>query len=140
MRFLLGRYERNANEFYAEYSANNKFFANEPIKQMSKLTENLLRGIDYDFAARRRTENFNYLQEVLGRRNRLKLIVPPYGAFMYPLYIENGSSIRKQLQNKKIYIPTLWPNVLNTCESDTLEYSLSADVLPIPVDQRDYKK
>jgi hypothetical protein len=26
--------------------------------------------------------------------------------------------------------------VLNTCESDTLEYSLSADVLPIPVDQR----
>ena len=36
----------------------------------------------------------------------------------------------------KIYIPTLWPNVLDECEPDTLEYKFAADILPIPVDQR----
>jgi hypothetical protein len=135
MRFLLGRFERSASEFYSEYAENNHFFANEPIKRMSKLTENLLHGVDYDLVANRRTENFNYLQNVMGKSNRLKLDIP-YGAFMYPLYVENGSLIRKQLQNEKIYIPTLWPNVLDICESDTLEYRLSEDILPIPVDQR----
>lgn len=44
--------------------------------------------------------------------------------------------IRKQLQQMKIYIPTLWPNVLDECESDTLEYQFAEDILPIPVDQR----
>jgi hypothetical protein len=135
MHFLLGRFERSASEFYAEYTENNRFFNNESIKQMSKLTKNLLHGIDYDFVASKRTENFNYLQNVLGKSNRLKLDIP-YGAFMYPLYVENGSLIRKQLQNEKIYIPTLWPNVLDICYRDTLEYRLSKDILPIPVDQR----
>ena len=59
-----------------------------------------------------------------------------YGAFMYPLLIQNGSEIRKTLQKEKIYIPTLWPNVLEECESDSLEYRYAADILPIPVDQR----
>ena len=48
MHFLLGRYERTASEFYSEYVENNHFFANEPIKRMSRLTENLLHGIDYE--------------------------------------------------------------------------------------------
>ena len=48
MHFLLGRYERSANEFYDEYRSNNKYFAGEPIKRMSKLTMNLLHGIDYE--------------------------------------------------------------------------------------------
>ena len=55
---------------------------------------------------------------------------------MYPLLINNGMRIRKQLQQMKIYIPTLWPNVLDECEPDTLEYKFAADILPIPVDQR----
>ena len=38
MHFLLGRYERSASEFYAEYVENNHLFKNEPIKRMSKLT------------------------------------------------------------------------------------------------------
>ena len=55
---------------------------------------------------------------------------------MYPLLIDDGMKIRKQLQQMKIYIPTLWPNVLDDCEPDTLEYKFAADILPIPVDQR----
>lgn len=135
MHFLLGRYERSANEFYGEYVANNKLFAHEPVKRMSKLTHNLLRGINYDAVGKKRQVNFTFLNEALKDINKLKLRVP-YGAFMYPLLVENGMEIRKKLQLMKIYIPTLWPNVLDKCKHYTLEYKFVADILPVPVDQR----
>lgn len=135
MHFLLGRYERSASEFYSEYVENNRLFKNEPIKRMSRLTENLLHGIDYERVQKKRTQNFSYLHEMLHARNKLYLAVPN-GAFMYPLYIENGSEIRKQLQNKKIFIPTLWPAVFSLCGEDELEYDMAKNILPIPVDQR----
>lgn len=135
MRFLLGRYERSANEFYSEYVANNKLFATEPVKRMSKLTYNLLHGIDYNEVAARRRDNFDILAGEFGNINGLEL-ESVYGAFMYPLFLDNGAEIRKKLQAMKIYIPTLWPNVLETCSSDMLEYHYAADILPLPVDQR----
>lgn len=58
------------------------------------------------------------------------------GAFMYPLLIHNGFRVRKKLQKEKVYIPTLWPNVLEECPENSLEYHYAADILPIPVDQR----
>ena len=67
--------------------------------------------------------------------NKLNLSVPD-GAFMYPLYIENGAEVRKQLQAKKIFIPILWPAVFNLCEENELEYDMAKNILPIPVDQR----
>lgn len=135
MNFLLGRYERTASEFYPEYAANNDFFENEPIKRMSKLTENLLHGIDYEFVRQRRTENFAFLHERLGKINKLALTVPN-GAFMYPLYLENGAIIRKALQKEKIYIPSLWPSVFDICAETELEYDVAKNILPLPVDQR----
>ena len=135
MHFLLGRFERTASEFYGEYAANNERFDGEPLKRMSRLTENLLHGIDYERVKQIRTENFIYLHKALEKQNRLQLNVPE-GPFMYPLWVEDGAALRKELQKQKIYIPTLWPNVLKGCASDTLEYELAANILPIPCDQR----
>lgn len=135
MHFLLGRYERSATEFYSEYVANNDFFYNEPIKKMSKLTNNLLHGIDYEFVCNRRRENFQYLDKQFKSINKLDLIVPN-GAFMYPLYINNGAEIRKELQKEKIFIPTLWPSVSEVCDENELEYDMANNILPAPVDQR----
>lgn len=135
MRFLLGRYERPASEFYSEYTANNRSFADEPIKRMSRLTENLLHGIDYERVRQRRTENFAFLHERLHGINRLNLTIPE-GAFMYPLYLENGAEIRKKLQAMKIYIPSLWPAVFDICNAGELEYNMANNILPLPIDQR----
>lgn len=135
MNFLLGRYERTAGEFYQEYVNNNRLFQDEPIKRMSKLTENLLHGINYEMVKNRRTQNFSYLHSRLQKTNRLSLSIPE-GAFMYPLYIENGAVIRKELQEKRIFIPTLWPAVFNICNENELEYDMALNILPIPVDQR----
>ena len=135
MRFLLGRFERTASEFYAEYVANNHFFENEPIKKMSKLTENLLHGINYEKTKNIRTENFKCLHSSFEPINKLKLKVPE-GAFMYPLYIDDGEEIRRKLQAQKIFVPTLWPSVFSICDENELEYNMAKNILPLPVDQR----
>lgn len=135
MNFLLGRYEKCASDFYGEYVSNNEAFENEPIKYMSKLTSNLLHGIDYDYIKMQRTRNFVYLHDKLKTYNKLELRVPN-GAFMYPFYCENTQGIKKKLQQEKIYIPTLWPNVLEDVEESEIEYLFTKNILLIPCDQR----
>ena len=135
MHFLLGRFDRTASEFYAEYSANNHLFADEPIKRMSRLTCNLLHGIDYPVVKNRRTENYRLYGELLGGVNQLAL-GDVAGAFAYPLLLENGAQIRKMLQEIKIYIPLLWPNVLEDVPEDSIEYRYAKHILPLPCDQR----
>ena len=135
MDFLLGRFEGTASDFYSEYTENNRLFKNEPIKEMSKLTDNLLRGIDYENVKNKRTENYNYLFDALAGINKLKL-KRAEGAFAYPLWLQNGAEVRKALQKDKIYIPTLWPNVFKEQWEGFMEYEFAKNILPIPVDQR----
>ncbi len=135
MHFLLGRYEKEASLFYDEYRMNNNVFASLPMRRMSKLTQNLLRGIDYEDVEERRTRNFEYLHKRFKRVNRLRLSAPK-GGFMYPLYLTEGAYIREQLQRKKIYIPTLWPDVYDVCQKFDVEYDMARNILPLPIDQR----
>lgn len=135
INFLLGRFEKSANEFYQEYVLNNESFENEPIKQMSHLTENLLRSFDYKKIANRRSNNFLYLHERLKSINQINLVIP-FGAFSYPLLIANGEDIRKKMQKNNIYIPLLWPDVLENCNKNSVEYNFANNILPFPIDQR----
>lgn len=135
MRFLLGRYERTASEFYGEYAANNRLFAGEPLKKMSRLTCNLLHGIDYERVRKKRTENFKQYHEKLKHMNQLELR-DVEGAFAYPLLVENGAEVRKRLIEKKIYVPTLWPNVVDEMSEYDIEHRFAKNILPLPVDQR----
>jgi len=135
MNFLLGRFERNASEFYQEYVKNNDLFDDEPIKKMSKLTDNLLHAIDYKKVKKQRKENFQTLHNSFKTINKLVLTVPN-GAFIYPLYVENGAEIRKELQKMKIYIPTLWPDTFDVCDEDDIQCHMAQNILPLPCDQR----
>lgn len=135
LTFLAGRLERSANEFYSAYRENEQRIDELPLRRMSMVTQNLLRGIDYEQIKKDRERNFSYLQENLRAINQLKLCLSD-GPYMYPLLVKDGARIRKKLQEKKIYIPTLWPNVLQECPVDSLEYQYATDILPIPVDQR----
>lgn len=135
LQFLFGRFEKTADEFYGDYVKNNKMFNMQNVKEMSDLTQNILKGLDYTFIKIRRTENFRRLHTSFEMKNKLKLR-DTEGGFMYPLYIESGDQIRKILQKKKIYIPTLWPEVLNICRENELEYDMAKNILPLPIDQR----
>ena len=135
MGFLLGRYERTASEFYNEYTMNNEFFVKEPIKRMSKLTDNLLHGIDYKQVKAIREQNYQALHQALSGINGLTLN-GTVGTFMYPLLLEKGMEVRRRLQKQKIYIPMLWGDVFHWCEEYETEYYMAKNILPLPIDQR----
>lgn len=135
IHYILGRYERSASEFYAESSRNNEFFANQPIKQMSKLTYNLLHGIDYEYVKEARTDNFTYLKNRLEEFNQLKVRMVN-GAFMYPFMVRNAEEVKQRLLEEKIFIPVLWPNVLKDVPQEWTEWMMAKYILPLPCDQR----
>lgn len=135
LTFLAGRLERSANEFYSAYRENEQRIDGLPLRKMSVVTQNILRGIDYEQIKKIREQNFRYLQEQLKSINSLKLCLPD-GPYMYPLLVKDGADIRRSLLEKKIYIPTLWPNVLESLAKKEIEYVLAKDVLPLPCDQR----
>lgn len=135
IKYLVGRFEENASEYFALNKQNNAMFDNEDIKYMSKFTENLLHSFNYKRIESIRTDNFNYLLKNLKEINLLNL-KGVKGAFMYPLYINDADKIRERLLKEKIYIPILWPNVLELEDKNSVEYNFAKNILPIPCDQR----
>lgn len=135
MKHILGRYEGQASDFYNEFKKNDESFKELPIKKMSKLTRNILGAIDYEKIIQSRNRNFEYLHGSLKHTNILDIKLP-YGSFTYPYYVENGIEVRKKLAQRKIYIPTLWPNVLKENREGSIEYDYTANILPLPCDQR----
>lgn len=134
-KHLLGRFESGcASDYYNDFRENDALFDDLPLMAMSKLTRNILGVVDYQQAALCRRQNWDVYHNTLGPKNRLTLHTSE-GPYMYPFYCENGAAIRKKLAEKKIYIPTLWPNVLdyNGCGAEK-DYALN--ILPLPVDQR----
>ena len=135
MLHLLGRLEGTASKYYPMYTENEELIEHLPLRKMSKVTENILRSIDYCTVKRIREQNFSYLNDEFSYLNKLFLNIPE-APFMYPLYLSNGSEIRKALQQREIYIPTLWPDVFELCQESDLEYDMAKNILPLPCDQR----
>lgn len=132
---LFGRFEETANRYYNDYVDNEELIANLPLRKMSKITENILRSINYDNVKVIREQNFQFLYNEFSCLNKLK-VKEVEGPFMYPLYISNGNEVRKKLLEQNIYIPTLWPDVFKLCKETELEYDMAKNILPLPCDQR----
>lgn len=130
---LYGRIKDGATAHYAEFKANDASFKQLPLMKMSDLTHNMLSEIDYAQIKRTRETNYSYLYEKLGGINKLNICIPE-GPYAYPFYCENGMAIKKKLAEKKIYVATLWPNVLQ--HDGTIEKDYAENILPLPCDQR----
>ena len=50
--------------------------------------------------------------------------------------VSDGERVKKELAASKIFIPTLWPNVLDSMPEDTVEFQMAKNILPLPCDQR----
>ncbi|MGM9594033.1 MAG: hypothetical protein ACI3U8_06730 [Candidatus Onthomonas sp.] len=135
MGHLLGRYEASAGAFYQEMLANAHTFYDEPVKTMSRLTENLLRAIPYEQVKARREENWKRLHQLLGAQNPLNWPMPE-GPFVYPFYHPRAAALKKELAAQKIFVPTYWNNVIRDEPEDSPEHRLAANLLPLPCDQR----
>lgn len=135
MQFLMGRLEENASKFYEGYKYNDKYLEDRPVRRMSLISENILRAVDYESVKIRRSENWRYVSDRLSQYNALTP-VKSEGPFAYPLLIDNGMKMKKRLSEKRIYLPTLWPNIIEECAEGTIEKEYASNILPIPIDQR----
>lgn len=133
VKHLLGRFEETATEYYNDFKQNDHSFKYLPLKYMSELTHNILRAIDYKKIKRKRNKNYAILEGALSRKNKLKLLKVD-APYCYPFYCENGMEIKRKLAQKKIYVATLWPNVLQL--EGMLEKDYAENILPLPCDQR----
>lgn len=131
------RKEKGAEAGFKDYQANECRLDNQPIRRMSPQTKEILSHIDYDTIIEKRRQNYLFLSEVLNKRNKLKL--PSIDSFtcpmVYPFMIDD-ESLRGRLIQNKMFVARYWPNVLEWCGENELEYKLTRHIIPLPIDQR----
>lgn len=137
LTFLTKRIDRSAQEGYADFHANDQLLSTVGMKRMSKLTEAMMRSIDYTRKANLRIHNFHVLDEALRPTNLFKgdmdyASVP----LVYPYLVENGAKLRQYLIDHQVFCARYWPNVLEWCKPEDWEYKLAENLVCLPIDQR----
>ena len=98
MGHLLRRVDEGAEAGYALFRENEDALDNNPIRLMSRLTERILEGVDYEWIRQRRRENFLYLHGCLGEYNKFKIELEDREVPMvYPLWLDRGEELKKEL-------------------------------------------
>lgn len=132
-KHLLLRQDGKLADGYAEFVKHSASFSG--IRQISNLSLNILRCVDLQNAASKRIENFSILHDYLDKINILADITP-CAALCYPCLMKNGISIKKQLCENKIFVPTYWPKLDQGNELSVWEKDLIDNLVCFPIDQR----
>lgn len=136
MSALTKRIDLGAEAGYEDFQDVENSLSRQPIKHMSKLTDALLRSIDYNNIREIRRKNFKNLYWSLFQKNKLWLKLREEAVpLCYPI-LTKISEVRSELIKNKIFVPKYWPNVLNWCKPNSIEYLLAQEILPLPIDQR----
>lgn len=135
MMQLLMPIESTTNSSY-EYFKKNEARLISNYKGMSRLTEYLLRGVDYTKIINKRKENYKFIHSQFAGINQLCLpeeAVP----YIYPLLTsKNLVDIKKEFISDGFYASTLWVNHLESEYENTFEQTMAMKGLFIPIDQR----
>lgn len=136
MSHLLKRIDLGAEAGYQDFRKNDDL-CNQDIKKMSKLSEAILSGIDYEFVRAKRRENYLMLEKVLASTNMLHLSIDESAVPMvYPYWVDNGCELKKRLIDRKVFVATYWPNIFEGCNSEDHECIIANNVCFLPIDQR----
>lgn len=131
------RKEYGAEAGFKDYQINECKLDNQPIRRMSPQTKTILSNIDYNSIIEKRRENYEYLNNVLGEKNLLQL--PSMDSFTCPMiypFMSEDESLRERLIQNKVFVARYWPNVLEWCGEDELEYKFVDQIISLPIDQR----
>ena len=136
MLSLTKRIDISPEAGYQDFHNISKTLVGQPIKQMSKLTQRMMQGIDYGAVVKRRRANYMMLHEALGKENELELVLEDDSVPMVYPYLVPENGLREKLIESKIFVARYWPNVLELTEPEDIEYLLAFQMQPIPIDQR----
>ena len=130
------RIDLSAEEGFTDFRRVDDGLDNQPIRKMSKLTQRMMKGIDYEAVAQCRRANYQQLNEALGKENNLELHLDTDAVPMVYPYLVPIEGLREKLIENKIFIARYWPNVLEWAKSDNIECLLTYQMQPLPIDQR----
>lgn len=136
MSYLLKRIDFGAESGYQDFRKSDDTLCNQEIKRMSKLTEAILCGIEYEAARNKRRENYQRLNLALGSTNWMHLDMDIDCAPMVYPYLADDIVLKQKLIDNKVFVATYWPNVLEWCEEKEWEYKLTQNVCCLPIDHR----
>lgn len=133
---LVKRIDLSAEDGFKDFRRVDDGLDNQPIRKMSKLTQRMMQGVDYEAAAQRRRANFQMLHEALGKENNLELHLEDDAVPMVYPYLVPVEGLREKLIENKIFVARYWPNVLDWTTKDDIDYLLAFQMQPLPIDQR----
>ena len=136
MTFLTKRIDLGAEAGYLAFRDLSKSLVGQPIKRMSNLTQRMMQGIEYKKAAEQRRDNYKQLHAALGKSNNLSIPLEEDAVPMVYPYLAPIKDLREKLIENKVFIARYWPNVLEWTKDDTIEYQLTCQMQPLPIDQR----
>lgn len=136
MDSLTKRIDLSPEAGYQDFHNIGKSFVGQSIKRMSKLTQRMMRGIDYESIAQRRRANHQMLHEALGKRNNIELPLEDDAVPMVYPYLVPVKGLREKLIDNRIFVARYWPSVLECATPNDIDYLLAYQMQPLPIDQR----
>lgn len=137
--YLVTSLEHGCNAAYQEKMECDRYFMGNH-KGMSRISRGLLSSVNYEQIRRKREENFRYIHRQLKDDNELEIEKEAYPAYLYPFMpkggIKTGKRLKEALVAEKIYVPTLWRELISPFYAGRREYHLSEDTVFLPIDQR----
>jgi hypothetical protein len=132
--YLIGSMVEGTGPWYSRKKEVDDIIASEKLGA-SYLTRAMIRGIDYEAVKKKRRLNYSRYLEAFDKINLIRTDTDENAVpYMYPLNI--GTDIRKELISRKIFVPTLWADTMDSRFEGTSEYFLSKNTLFLPLDQR----
>lgn len=135
MSHLLKRLEKGPGAGYSDFKANDRALRDQPLREMSILSKQLFQGAHHVDARKKRNNNFQILHNALGASNNFAYRESPDGAMGY-VYRTKKVGLRDALIGEDVFVPTYWPNVYEWSDEGELEYTLTLELLVLPIDQR----
>lgn len=136
MNHLLKRLELEPIEGYENYQINEELFSKTDIRQMSLITQKILKSIDYKTIAQKRRDNFLFLHDNLKSNNKIVFEIGKEDVPMVYPYLVDYHGLREWLIKNKVFIAHYWPGVSNRCLNNSFENKLADRLVCLPVDQR----
>lgn len=136
MSFLLKRLDLGAEAGYSDFQEQRINLIGQPIKRMSNLTTQMMKGIDYQTVAQKRRDNYKNLHQHLAETNQLLLELDEDAVPMVYPYLTKDDKLKQKLIDERIYVPTYWPDVLKWSKEKDFEYLLVRNTCFLPIDQR----
>ena len=131
------RKEKGAEAGFKNYQVNECKLDNQPIRMLSSQTRSILSQIDYDLIIEKRRRNYQFINNALKEKNLLQL--PSMDSFVCPMvypFMTDDETLRERLIENKVFVARYWPNVLDWCKEEYIEYKLANQIIPLPIDQR----